>query len=65
MNLIRIEQETIIFFNEGENEAEVYTHNAKLKKKLKVAMEKHSNLLLKVSNCIKRKIPTRSIFRMI
>ena len=44
MNLTRIEQETIILFNEGENEAEVYTHNAKLKKKLKMAMEKHPDL---------------------
>ena len=36
MKLTRIEQETIILFNEGENEAEVYTHNAKLKKKKKL-----------------------------
>ena len=51
MNLTRIEQETIILFNEGENEAEVYTHNAKLKKKLKAAMEKHPNLYrLKATN---------------
>ena len=51
MKLTRIEQETIILFNEGENEAEVYTHNAKLKKKLKVAMEKYPNLYhLKTTN---------------
>ena len=51
MNLTRNEQETILLFNEGENEAEIYTHNAKLKKKLKTAMEKHPNLYrLKATN---------------
>ena len=31
MSLTKIEQETIILFNEGEADAEVYTHNVKLK----------------------------------
>ena len=30
MKLSKIEQETIILFNEGEADAEVYTHNVKL-----------------------------------
>ena len=34
MSLTKIEQETIILFNEGEADAEVYTHNVKLKNKL-------------------------------
>lgn len=35
MKLSRYEQETIINFNEEEEDASVYTHNAKLKERLK------------------------------
>ena len=38
MNLSKIEQETIISFNEGEETADVYTHNPRLKRRL---MELH------------------------
>ena len=31
----KYEKETIILFNEGEDEARVYTHNARMKNKLK------------------------------
>ena len=41
MKQSKIEQETIILFNEGEAGAEVYTHNVKLKNKL-VKMAKKS-----------------------
>ena len=34
MKQSKIEQETIILFNEGEADAEVYTHNVKLKNNL-------------------------------
>ena len=34
MNLTKLEQETIILFNEGEPNAEVYTHNGKWKRRL-------------------------------
>lgn len=34
MNLTKIEQETIILFNEAEQTAEIYTHNRKLKQRL-------------------------------
>lgn len=34
MELSRIEQETIILFNEAEDTASVYTHNKKLREKL-------------------------------
>jgi len=44
MSLTKIEQETIILFNEGEADAEVYTHNAKLKKKLETAAKKNPTL---------------------
>ena len=44
MSLTKIEQETIILFNEAEAEAEVYTHNAKLKKRLENAAKKHPEL---------------------
>ena len=44
MKLSKIEQETIILFNEAEAEAEVYTHNAKLKKRLENAAKKHPEL---------------------
>lgn len=35
MSLTKIEQETIMSFNEAEGKARVYTHNAALQKKLK------------------------------
>ncbi len=34
MDLTRVEQETIILFNEAEPQAEVYTYNQRLKEKL-------------------------------
>ena len=34
MELSRLEQETIILFNEAEPTAEIYTHNKKLREKL-------------------------------
>ena len=51
MELLRIEQETIVLFNEAEATASVYTHNRKLREKLermarkfpdKVALERRS-----------------------
>lgn len=39
MKLSKYEQETIICFNEEETEASVYTHNAKLKTRLKKMAE--------------------------
>lgn len=44
MSLTKIEQETIILFNEGEADAEVYTHNVKLKNKLTRIAKKHPEL---------------------
>ena len=39
MTLSRLEQETIITFNEAESFAEVYTHNGRLKHRLKELAE--------------------------
>ncbi len=39
-----VERETIILFNEGESEAEVYTFNEKLKKKLVQAALRHPEI---------------------
>ncbi len=39
MTLSRLEQETIITFNEAESFAEVYTHNGRLKNRLKELAE--------------------------
>jgi len=51
MSLTKIEQETIILFNEGEADAEVYTHNKNLKKRLENAARKNPKLYrLKVTN---------------
>ena len=51
MSLTKIEQETIILFNEGEADAEVYTHNVKLKNKLTRIAKKHPDLYrLKAKN---------------
>lgn len=41
MALTKIEKETIILFNEGEDTVEIYTHNQKLKNKLKNAAVKN------------------------
>lgn len=35
MELTKMEQETIVLFNEAESTAEIYTHNTKLKNKLR------------------------------
>ncbi len=45
MNLMRLEQETIILFNEAEDSVEVYTHNAKMTKRLLALAEKHPDLV--------------------
>lgn len=51
MKLSKVEQETIVLFNEGDADAEVYTHNAKLKKKLETAAKKNPTLYrLKMKN---------------
>ena len=51
MSLTKIEQETIILFNEGEADAEVYTHNKSLKRKLENAAKKNPNIYhLKATN---------------
>lgn len=51
MKLSKIEQETIVLFNESDADAEVYTHNAKLKKKLEMAAKKNPTLYrLKMKN---------------
>lgn len=41
MELSRLEQETIILFNEAEPTAEIYTHNKKLREKLERLSQKH------------------------
>ena len=41
MKLSKYEQETIINFNEEETVASIYTHNAKLKERLKMMAEKY------------------------
>ena len=41
MELSRLEQETIILFNEAEPTAEIYTHNNKLREKLERLSQKH------------------------
>ena len=41
MGLSRLEQETIILFNEAEPTAEIYTHNKKLREKLERLSQKH------------------------
>ena len=45
MKLTKVEQETIINFNEEEQEAEVYTHNSRLIGKLKRLSEKYPALI--------------------
>lgn len=51
MKITKIEQETIILFNEGESEAEIYTHNVKLKNKLeKMSKKQPEHYKLKLKN---------------
>ena len=40
--LTKIEKETIVLFNEGEDKANIYTHNAGLKKRLAAFAKKLS-----------------------
>lgn len=42
--LCKLEQETIILFSNGEDEAEVYTHYRPYKRKLNSLCESHPNL---------------------
>lgn len=44
MNLSKYEKETIILFNEEDNEASIYTFNASLKQRLADFSEKHPDL---------------------
>ncbi|MEG1205882.1 MAG: molecular chaperone [Oscillospiraceae bacterium] len=46
MKLTKIEQESIVLFNEAESTAEIYTHNVKLKNKLRRFAEKHPGIFL-------------------
>ena len=42
--LTKYEKETIILFNEGEDEASIYTYNAGLRKRLAAFSKKHPDL---------------------
>lgn len=42
--LTKVEKETIILFNEGENTANIYTYNASLKKRLAAFSRKYPDL---------------------
>lgn len=44
MTLTKIEKETIILFNEGEQDASIYTYNASLRKRLALFSKKHPEL---------------------
>ena len=44
--LTKIEKETIVLFNEGEDKANIYTHNAGLKKRLAAFTKKYPDLCL-------------------
>ena len=44
MALTKIEKETIILFNEGEQEASIYTYNASLRKRLALFSKQHPEL---------------------
>lgn len=48
--LSKIEQETIILFNEQESEAEIYTHNKSLQKKLSGFCTKYPDHFVKKSD---------------
>ncbi len=53
MKLSRYEKETVILYNEAETEASVYTHNPKLKEKLKRLSKKYPDqITFQSSNCI-------------
>lgn len=49
MNLTKLEKETIFLFNEQEDEAEIYTYNKKLTRKLSIAAERNPQLYKLVS----------------
>ena len=49
MNLTKLEKETILLFNEQEDEAEIYTYSKKLIKKLSVVAERNPQLYKLVS----------------
>ena len=42
--LTKIEKETIVLFNEGEDKENIYTHNAGLKKRLAAFAKKYPDL---------------------
>ena len=44
MNLTKLEKETILLFNEQEDEAELYTYSKKLTRKLSLAAERNPQL---------------------
>ena len=44
--LTKIEKETIVLFNEGEDKANIYTHNAGLKKRLAAFAKKFKAVFL-------------------
>ena len=44
MTLTTIEKATIILFNEGEQEASIYTYNANLRTQLALCIKKHPEL---------------------
>ena len=44
MTLTKIEKETIILFNEGEQDASIYTFNASLRKRLALFSKQHPEL---------------------
>ena len=51
--LTKIEKETIVLFNEGEDKANIYTHNAGLKKRLAAFAKKYPDLCrLEKSNAV-------------
>lgn len=49
--LTKYEKETIILFNEGEDEASIYTYNAGLRKRLAAFSKKHPDLCRMEKSC--------------
>lgn len=49
--LTKYEKETIILFNEGEDEASIYTYNAGLRKRLAAFSKKHPDLCRLEKSC--------------
>lgn len=49
MNLTKLEKETILLFNEQEDEAELYTYSKKLTRKLSLAAERNPQLYKLIS----------------